>query len=218
MHDILDGHTELRRHLLAEIDRDPRITAGLGFGGPEPTAGRADRDRHPQLAGRGDFVLQGISTCKTCHHHRDTQNEAGDQPRKLNRYRSNGHQRYRRWNFGEYHYSPVATGANPSRLACHARWYSMIRAVSSATCWPSMLASRYSVVSMQSETPPPVTSLPQINAAACRAGGLFWHSWRTQFGCAAGTSISRGRMIAANITSKHSPPNACSMVTKPPCS
>src|SRR5882672_2838142 len=34
----------------------------------------------------------------------------------------------------------------------------------------------------------------------------------------AGTLISVGRMIAAAITNKHSAANACSMVTKPPCS
>jgi choline dehydrogenase-like flavoprotein len=36
------------------------------------------------------------------------------------------------------------------------------------------------------------------------------------FACAAGTLISCGRMIAATITSRHSAPNACSMVEKPP--
>jgi hypothetical protein len=40
---------------------------------------------------------------------------------------------------------------------------------------------------------------------------------RRQFVPAAGTLISAGRMIAAAITSRHSPANACSMVTKPPC-
>src|SRR3954453_17981549 len=35
---------------------------------------------------------------------------------------------------------------------------------------------------------------------------------------AAVTLISVGRMIAAAITSRHNPANACSMVTKPPCS
>src|SRR5207249_7117857 len=34
----------------------------------------------------------------------------------------------------------------------------------------------------------------------------------------AGTLISGGRMIAARITSRHSAPKVCSMVTKPPCS
>jgi hypothetical protein len=78
VHDIFDGHAELRRHLLAEIDRHPGITSGLVPGGPERAAGRADRDRHPQLAGRRDFVLQGIGACGTSDHHRDPQNDAGD--------------------------------------------------------------------------------------------------------------------------------------------
>ena len=34
--------------------------------------------------------------------------------------------------------------------------------------------------------------------------------------CAAGTLISRGRISAATITKRHSAPNACSIVTKPP--
>jgi hypothetical protein len=34
--------------------------------------------------------------------------------------------------------------------------------------------------------------------------------------CAAATLISRGRMSAAAIASRHSAPNACSIVTKPP--
>jgi hypothetical protein len=37
-----------------------------------------------------------------------------------------------------------------------------------------------------------------------------------QFVRAAGTLISCGRISAATITSRHSAPNACSMVTKPP--
>ena len=36
------------------------------------------------------------------------------------------------------------------------------------------------------------------------------------FSCAAGTLISCGKMTAATITSRHSAPNACNMVTKPP--
>ncbi len=57
--DIFDGDAELRRHLLAEIDRHAGI-AGFGLGRPERAAGRADRNRHPQLAGRRDLVLQRI--------------------------------------------------------------------------------------------------------------------------------------------------------------
>jgi hypothetical protein len=31
--------------------------------------GRTDRERHPQLAGRRDFILQGIGICRHRHQH-----------------------------------------------------------------------------------------------------------------------------------------------------
>ena len=49
-----------KSHLLAEIDRHAGIIAVLCPGAPERAARRADRDRHPQLAGWCDFVFQGI--------------------------------------------------------------------------------------------------------------------------------------------------------------
>src|SRR3954454_4247541 len=46
-----------------------------------------------------------------------------------------------------------------------------------------------------------------------------WSRLKLQaFTAAAVTLISVGSMIAAAITSRHNPANACSMVTKPPCS
>jgi len=36
--------------------------AGFGFGRPIGAAGRTDPDRHPQLAGRREFILQAIGT------------------------------------------------------------------------------------------------------------------------------------------------------------
>ncbi|CAL79444.1 putative multidrug efflux transporter (AcrB family); putative acriflavin resistance protein [Bradyrhizobium sp. ORS 278] len=57
VHDVVDGHTEPVGHRAAEIDGDAGI-AGLGPGRPERAARGADRDRHAQLAGGRDLVLQ----------------------------------------------------------------------------------------------------------------------------------------------------------------
>src|SRR5260370_593549 len=54
--DVFHGYPELRSHRLAEIDGHASI-AGLGLGRPERTAGRADRNRHPQLAGRRQLIF-----------------------------------------------------------------------------------------------------------------------------------------------------------------
>jgi hypothetical protein len=67
MRDIFDGDAELRRHFAAEIDRHAGITR-FRFGRPECAAGRADRDRDPQLAGRRNLVLQRIGAGRRGHH------------------------------------------------------------------------------------------------------------------------------------------------------
>ncbi|KTT92389.1 hypothetical protein NS44R_14580 [Mammaliicoccus sciuri] len=59
VHDIVDGHAELRRHRLAEIDGNTGI-AVLRPGAPERAARRTDCDRDPELSGRRDLVFQGI--------------------------------------------------------------------------------------------------------------------------------------------------------------
>src|SRR5947199_375448 len=62
--DIVDGNAELRRHRLAEVDRHPGITSGFVLLRPQRAAGRADRDRHPKLAGWRHLVLQPVGACR----------------------------------------------------------------------------------------------------------------------------------------------------------
>src|SRR5215216_5888412 len=65
---ISDLNAKLLGHRLAEIDRHAGKT-GFGLGRPERATGRTDRNRHPQLAGRCDLVLQGIGGNGRGHHH-----------------------------------------------------------------------------------------------------------------------------------------------------
>ena len=62
--DVFDGNAELRRHLLAEIDRHARIIPVFVLVGPVRATGGADSNPHPQFSGRRDFVLQPVGACR----------------------------------------------------------------------------------------------------------------------------------------------------------
>ena len=84
MHDIFDRYAELRAISLPRSTGTPAY-AGLGLGAPERAARRADRDRHPQLACRRDFVLQRIGAGRTAHQHRGAQERGRQSAARLER-------------------------------------------------------------------------------------------------------------------------------------